>query len=287
MKELGRLYRHVETRAQEVLDAAQESSFPVKLKELAKVQSAKIIFKPLFISGYVTVTGRGFNIYVSCPPEKIGQFQKRLREEGNTFLPSQTRFTIAHELGHTLFYTQKAGHRPQSLISASEREQVDKYEALCNFAAARLLLPNESFRSVMAAKNILEPRVLREIAENSAVSPEVLIFRIDPLSRWLNEDAAIMCAQKSGDTVNIKACSMHGNLGVKYRELRNFHFIVKRFLNSVFVSDHPMTRVVELSVTTGEGGKIQRFVVRSEGRASTGKWDKRFVTLLMEGGPTN
>ena len=89
-------------------------------------------------------------------------------------MPIERRnFTIAHELGHFLFYT----HIPEHIYNKSIDVEDPAEEYLCDIAAAEMLMPFELIKTVMKNKKF-SPSFVFEQSRKLEVSRWALISRI-------------------------------------------------------------------------------------------------------------
>jgi len=123
-------------------------------------------------------------------PAEAGQ----VRLEFNPTRPrGRVRFTIAHELAHTFFPDYKKAVRYRSGPNARPDEW--QLELLCNIAAAELLMPIGSFRSL--EDEPLKIERLMEVRKRFEVSTEALLLRIVRLTA--RPSAAFAAARIEGD----------------------------------------------------------------------------------------
>lgn len=107
--------------------------------------------------------------------------------------PARVRFSLAHEIGHTLFenYLEAPRNRTQLLQDHDDAWQL---ELLCNIAAAEILMPEGPFiREVEGEINIEK---LMTVRKKYDVSPEAFLIRT---ARTTNQPIAIFAAARSSD----------------------------------------------------------------------------------------
>lgn len=152
---------HVDKLRQAVGDTGRVKDFEQYLK-LRKVQL--VPSSNLRCDGYIQPQGKsssqGFTMFVN-----------------RTLPPSRIRFTIAHEICHTIFYEiiPELKFRWHQTDPAEER--------LCDFGAAALLMPKDE---VVRATQGVTPSMaaLEKLAEHYAVSLEAMFLRIQRLAGW-------------------------------------------------------------------------------------------------------
>jgi Zn-dependent peptidase ImmA (M78 family) len=123
-------------------------------------------------------------------PLATGGFLIRVTRSAST---NRGHFTVAHEIGHTLFYDsslvppRRLDERPQrSLRAPSARALLNREEAFCDEFASELLLPTdetrptlEQFSRISNGRDFI--RCLERIAAAQAVSVRMLLVRLDEL----------------------------------------------------------------------------------------------------------
>lgn len=115
----------------------------------------------------------------------------RLRIEFNPNQPrSRVRYSIAHELGHVLFPDCAQHVRNRSVYHEFVRDEW-QLEALCNVAAAELLMPIGSFPEL--GRTDLNIDRLLQLRRQYDVSTEALLIRT---IRTTPEPAAMFCASR-------------------------------------------------------------------------------------------
>lgn len=107
--------------------------------------------------------------------------------------PSRVRFSVAHEIAHTLFpdYLQSIRNRLELLNQRSDEWQL---ELLCNMAAAELLMPSESIADDLSTELTIEK--LASLWKHFEVSPEAFLIRT---ARYTSQPVSIFAAARVGD----------------------------------------------------------------------------------------
>ncbi|MCI0539618.1 MAG: ImmA/IrrE family metallo-endopeptidase [Verrucomicrobiales bacterium] len=122
-------------------------------------------------------------------------------------LPQRMRFTVAHEIAHTLFYDINHG-RPKHRLSVEHHKRLNTLESVCNNAAGRILLPTDLLRTEMKKANPFDPRALRHLAEKAAVSGPMLVNRIREIGAWVSEVGVVAYVEPEAGSFIIKAVSV-------------------------------------------------------------------------------
>ena len=118
----------------------------------------------------------------------------KLLLEYNPMRPrGRLRFSIAHEIAHTLFpdCADEVRHRGGSPEAASDNWQL---EVLCNIGAAELLMPSGSFTELSGEQ--LSIQKVMDIRKTFDVSVEACLIRFIKLAR---RPCAAFCASAHGD----------------------------------------------------------------------------------------
>jgi hypothetical protein len=156
--------------------------FPRPLPELARFQRVEqVVFRKLAVDGCIKATDGGFIIYANkleYEPEVLNQWYEE-ESLGRARLPARMRFTLAHELAHTLFYSH-GEDRPRSLIGYRRAEQRSRLEVACNNFASQLLLPTDEVARFAAHSDFWMPDIFRSYAKRAGVSDPALAFRMKP-----------------------------------------------------------------------------------------------------------
>jgi len=113
-----------------------------------------------------------------CLPD--GRFDILVREDAPT---TRQRFSIAHELGHLIFYR----HAPRAKALQAQRgaRAPQEEERLCNVAAEELLMPSAAIDPILARAQGTD-RIL-QLAADCEVSIEAAMVRLAPLWRARGE----------------------------------------------------------------------------------------------------
>jgi hypothetical protein len=183
-------------KAHNLAATVSQSGFPIQLRHLAKAcQVTDVIFKPMLVDGGLGISEQGFTVYVNTKEEQCIPIHNLYQTErlGRT-LPVRHRFTIAHELAHTLFYDVTPSSEPKLLPIAARKANLDKLEVACNRIAAALLLPDKFLLHEKERLDIYNPNHLRLLARRSAVSDRTLSIRLESA---LGQGAIFCCEKRS------------------------------------------------------------------------------------------
>jgi uncharacterized protein DUF955 len=117
---------------------------------------------------------------------------------------SRVRFSIAHEIAHTLFPDFMEATRNRLLLS-NERTDEWQLELLCNVAAAEILMPSESISKEISGN--LDIKRLRALWNQFEVSPEAFLIRAARLtSQPISIFSASLPDDRSGSNYRLDYC---------------------------------------------------------------------------------
>ncbi|MDO8750778.1 MAG: ImmA/IrrE family metallo-endopeptidase [Dehalococcoidia bacterium] len=141
--------------ASQLVQAGKQNTPPVSLETLATIRGIREIRKvSLTIDGYITPAESGYVVYVNSQQPFTRQ-----------------RFSIAHEIAHTFFF-EAAGvqERHRAAEPPTDSLHIDsEEEALCNKAAAEILMPYGLFKDELRTKRLVA-RTIVELATVFQVS---------------------------------------------------------------------------------------------------------------------
>jgi|SRR5579862_7726479 len=200
-------------KAESAAIIASSSKLPVPLKDIARDRRVqKVVFYPLLVTGCLAVGEGGFRIYIRCRSHEVAKYEQIFEQpDGDLKLPGRMRFTIAHELSHTYFYTENEG-APLARVAIRSSEELFKFEAFCNRMASEFLLPTTLVTKEATKFHFLEPKELREFVEFARVSPETIVIKTQYNKRWLGEYGGIMAVHSNSGTINVKAVAFSPHL---------------------------------------------------------------------------
>jgi hypothetical protein len=163
------------------------------------------------VGGGLVVEPGGFVIYVRCEEEFAAAWTAVLADpqDGGRSLPARQRFSVAHELAHTLLYDLSAD-TPKSLLGRATGNELSSLERTCNRAAARLLLPDHLLGSSLGALDPIDAHGLEILARRFRVSAEVLIRRLDLSGIWARRGGIAMCVREYAGRYTIRAVAADG-----------------------------------------------------------------------------
>jgi hypothetical protein len=124
-------------------------------------------------------------------------------------LNSRQRFTLAHEIGHTLYY-DSGGRRPV-LIDGVPRG--DALEAYCNRAAGMFLVPGEHLYADLAHRAV-SLDCLRWLTRRYQASSAAVILRIDELMIARPNDRGLIYVETRDGDVRIVAAYIPPSLQI-------------------------------------------------------------------------
>jgi len=241
--------RYVTTNSDKLVSA---QTLPVCLREVAELRRVKqVVFCSMPQEGLTAVATDGFTIYIKCDPPTVDDWNRRWCDpaDGGRTLPTRTRFSIAHEIGHTLFF-DISQERIKVLRGSSDQKVKDSLESLCNIAASRILLPErillKAAGNVGSECNLLDPAVLASLRQQAAISSRALVLRIAHSSFWGNVHAVISC--------------VYGNVGEAVIE----EAVMSMWLRNLFPQarhGQPVSFLTDDPTLAFNGGQAKRAIV--------------------------
>jgi Zn-dependent peptidase ImmA (M78 family) len=177
------LLQWIETRAEELSDLGKtrigEIIFAQKLRDACKI--IEITAGKIGSRAQLSVEGDGFRII----------FKPQLTEDAR-------RFAIAHEIGHTIWYRPRSGTTFMSPTIVAHNDYV--VEALCDYFAGALLIPNSAVLSILEANKqfrdgILFPplHLIKQLAKKFNVQERIAAWRMLLLGNC--DEYIILCAR--------------------------------------------------------------------------------------------
>ena len=210
--EWDKLRQHALAHA-EALTHQTNRDLPINLLAIAKLQRVKQVeFRQLLVEGGLSVLRNGFNIYVNCDPGDGVQLTEEFANDGtgNCLLPrvrARIRFTIAHEIAHTLLYDVRASPpRPRHLLKSVS---IRRIESLCNIVAGALLLPDWIIRTESERTDLTDVSELRKFVDRAFVSAETLVRRFKKLEETNHPECIIAAVERKEADLNLLAVSRH------------------------------------------------------------------------------
>lgn len=262
------------------------NGLPIPLGQIAQQQKVKqISFRPLLVPGCLEVKDDGFNIYVNSDKEQSSVYSAWARDARQEIrLPGRMRFTIAHEIAHTLFYDTKS-MPPRDLFEPEDAEKAQALESLCNAAAAEFLLPEKVMRHVAVAVDFMNPDSLRELARMASVSPETLVIKTQRKNEWFHNIGGILCVERTDEEWQISAIALHVALRGIFGRVKRGSLIQQLVKSPRFCltggSLKKLTTIVNFETQSSVGFQRIEFV------CETAPPEQRtlFVTLRAKGEP--
>jgi len=187
---------------------------PIPLAPIASVcRVQRVVFRPMLGSGATVPTDTGFTMYVNCKSEDVNDWDARFNDQSDQgrFLPNRARFTVAHEIAHTLFYDWSASVGT-SLVPIRHHKALNSLERTCNRVAGSLLLPEHLLWQEISELRTFEADQLVGVARKFRVSLETLILRLDSLPYLPNSDSGVALAAGCGPNLMITRKTASGRI---------------------------------------------------------------------------
>jgi hypothetical protein len=189
----------VRTAAQRLLQQSGIHKVPTPWRELfERLNVRRVIARDIAIEGGLTRTGDG-------------RFEIVVRKDCS---PHRTRFTIAHELGHILFYQYAPRAKREQALQGVRAPRAE--ELLCNLVAEELLMPSWYMAAFNSLQLSVVPHALRRIAYECAVSLRAACIRLAPV---ISLPGALQLWERQTNTWRL---ALHCQLGDTKLPLRTF-----------------------------------------------------------------
>jgi len=185
---------------------------PMPLAEIAREQRVhRFVFCEMPVDGGLVVEQDGFTIYVACDDTVAANCRAKMENRGDAgrSLAPRMRFTIAHEVIHTLFY-DLGRQKPVRLISAKHRKELDSLERTCNQGAARLLIPDRFLEPALQDLKQCDADHLKGLCQEFRVSAEALVHRFEHSHLWLQRGIAVLVVEQAEAQSIIRGAAMDG-----------------------------------------------------------------------------
>jgi len=208
VEDLGQAY--VDRSIRELLRASKCDDVPVDLVRAANHQSVhRIELRPLVAGGLIAPVLDGFEIHINH--DAIESLSAT--PSGGRNLSRRQRFSLAHEIVHTLFFDRE--RRPP--VPVQNAPQGAALERLCQHGARLLLLPESLLiRELGNGGQVDSIQTLLRLSDRFGASVEVILRRIDEAPQLKRGDFCIVffeqsASKRSGEI--LAACydnSLHG-----------------------------------------------------------------------------
>src|SRR5689334_22350665 len=100
------LFSALTAEAETLACSTAKNEFPVLLQGIAERRRVTSVeFRPLLVEAMLTTHPQGFRIFFNSKgADACGLSGQYIRENRERLMPSRLRFSLAHEIAHTLFY---------------------------------------------------------------------------------------------------------------------------------------------------------------------------------------
>jgi hypothetical protein len=109
------------------------------------------------------------------------------------------RFSLAHELGHTLFYEMQNGE----MKPRRDTPRGDSLEAACHKAASMILVPSKVLKPALKKQLPAKAKDVVDLADRFKVSTEVMLRRLTEFGVFEHGWAPVL-TRRSGGTLEIE-----------------------------------------------------------------------------------
>lgn len=159
-----------------------EASIPVDLNRVIQEAGAVLEEREMIPEAAMHAKDGRFHIFLQSNFSSMPGFAQR------------RRFSLAHEIGHTLFYELKNGE----LIHRNDAPRGDALEAACHRAAAMILVPTKLLRAELRQRECSGARAVVDLAGRFDVSIEVMVRRLAECGVFENGWAPALVRRSEG-----------------------------------------------------------------------------------------
>lgn len=158
---------------------ASSRKCPILLRQVAaRRRVSEVVFGPLLVDALLTTHPAGFRVFFRSERNEASSLLEAYNaESAEKLLDSRVRFSLAHEIAHTLFYDLSKPH-PEAKQLTSETE-LDDLEDICNILAGHLLMPSELLKLEVPRLPNLKPEAVLGMAVKFGVAPTTAVVRLD------------------------------------------------------------------------------------------------------------
>ena len=185
------------------------------------------------------------------------------------------RFTLTHEIAHTLFFRGGPGI-PKRMPGALRKSRL---EILCNFAAGHLLMPVLSIRAFLPVTGRLSScEEAAEMCARFAVSPEALLRHISACD-LIESETAVLSGESEPGTLSSVILAGAYSMGLhryvqRPRAYSSADKLLERYLKPAFWASDACECRVDIPGSSGSETAALYFVKRP--------WPRRKGTFFLE-----
>lgn len=196
----------------EEIAISTSNEFPIILNLLTKRRRVtEVKFTPLLVDAMLTAHVNGFRIICNSTNYRSSFLEEVFKNESHAkLLNTRIRFSIAHEIAHTLFYS--ITESPPSILrefkSGGGKTALDNLERNCNLLASYLLLPTKYLNRELEKHTQLQADTLIQLAKKAGVSIETLVRRLGHAEHLLVEarmNGVVVIIQENHEELRIAA----------------------------------------------------------------------------------
>jgi hypothetical protein len=218
------LLRRLLFKAESLASRVSKNKFPILLRPLAERQKVTSVdFCPLLVDAMLITHPEGFKILLNSDGGRTQKLRERYRNESKgTLLQSRLRFSIAHELAHTLFYdlTNGSPKLSKKFKAGGGRNELENLERHCNTIASHLLLPTQMLSTEFLRIKTITPESILELAQTTGVSLQALLLRLaksDSLFIKKYFKGCIVLAELHGEGLKIRVIAKPKSLTIAHQ----------------------------------------------------------------------
>jgi hypothetical protein len=189
----------VENWATALIANLRISKPPIDLFEVARSRLIRNVkFRYMIPRGGLIPIANGFEIYMR---DTRSQEMEVAGTEPVALFSRRQRFTLAHEIAHTYFYTFSPKKSPEVVINAPKGLIL---ESICDKAAGQILVPTEMLRKRLEGSDELNIEFVQNIATSFNVSLTVALRRLGACS--IPSARCVILARRLIRDSEIQAC---------------------------------------------------------------------------------
>jgi hypothetical protein len=221
------LLRALLSEADSLASRASKNEFPVLLRPIAdRRKVTSVDFCPLLVDAMLTTHSEGFRILLNSDGGRAQELKERYQNESKVkLLHPRLRFSIAHELAHTLFYDLKKTTPTISkkFTAGGGRTELENLEKHCNTIASHLLLPTQIFTVGFLKLKAITPESIANFARTAGVSLQAFLLRLGRSdSLFINKPfrGCVVLVDRQESGLKIRAVAKPRSFNIAYQLLQ-------------------------------------------------------------------
>jgi hypothetical protein len=258
------LLRVLVNQADNIAASVARDRLPIVLRRLAERRRiTSVEFRPLLVDAVLITHPLGFRILFNSDhlnPDDLeaayyGETEERLAD-------TRTRFSLAHEFAHTLFYDLSSSRPAIAKVfrAGGGKTALENLERNCDRLAGHLLLPTPLFEPAIVNVKTITPESLRELARRAGVSLEALVRRLGNKSdllrqRYFRGCIAVVNATPEDQYVRTVSIPQHLNIARDLQLIRSGEKWQVADSEGAEIDLRDQTKVSEVSLVASSTGR--------------------------------